>query len=243
MKNAECRTTSARAGGDGESAITTGPAISARGLSKRYEGGRVTAVAGVDFDVAAGEWVAICGPSGCGKSTLLNMLAAIDTPDAGELNVCGRAVSRMKPEEADRFRRETIGLVFQLHNLLPRLTALENVQVPLVGAGTPMAGRSERAAGLLRRVGLEHRLHASATTLSGGERQRVAVCRALVNRPGVLLADEPTGALDSHSGDQLLDLLEELRRERAMTMVVVTHDREVAARADRVLEMKDGRIG
>ncbi|GMU82981.1 MAG: lipoprotein-releasing system ATP-binding protein LolD [Planctomycetota bacterium] len=193
--------------------------------------------------MAAGEWVAICGPSGCGKSTLLNMLAAIDTPDAGELNVCGRAVSRMKPEEADRFRRETIGLVFQLHNLLPRLTALENVQVPLVGAGTPMTERSDRAAGLLRRVGLEHRLHASAATLSGGERQRVAVCRALVNRPGVLLADEPTGALDSHSGDQLLDLLEELRRESAMTMVVVTHDREVAARADRVLEMKDGRIG
>lgn len=227
---------------DAEKRAPGGSAVTARGLVKRYESGRVAAVDGATFEIARGEWVAICGPSGCGKSTLLNMLAAIETPDAGDLNVCGRDVSRLPRQEADRFRRETIGLVFQLHNLLPRLTAIENVQIPLIGTGLAGRERAARAAELLRRVDLEHRLHARASTLSGGERQRVAVCRALVNRPGVLLADEPTGALDSHAGDQLLDLLESLRGEREMTLVMVTHDRDVAARADRVLEMKDGRI-
>jgi putative ABC transport system ATP-binding protein len=216
--------------------------IRARGLVKRYEQGRVTAVAGVDLDVQRGEWVAIAGPSGCGKSTLLNLIAAIDLPDAGELTVCGRDLVHFRGEHADQYRREAIGLVFQLHNLLPRLTALENVQVPLLAGRTPAAERVSRAAELLHRVGLDHRAHARPPTLSGGERQRVAVCRALVNRPSLLLADEPTGALDSQSGERLLDLLAELRAETQTTLVVVTHDPQVAARADRVIHMLDGRF-
>jgi putative ABC transport system ATP-binding protein len=216
--------------------------IRARNLVKSYEQGRVTAVAGIDLDVRRGDWVAVSGPSGCGKTTLLNLLAAIEAPDAGELSVCGREAGALQDGRADRFRRESIGLVFQLHNLLPRLTAIENVQVPLLAGDVPAARRVEQAAALLRRVGLGHRLDARPPTLSGGERQRVAVCRALVNRPQVLLADEPTGALDSHAGDQLLDLLGELRGELQTTLIVVTHDPQVAARADRVLHMLDGRI-
>ncbi len=217
-------------------------AIRARGLGKRYEQGRVTALAGVDLDVARGEWVAICGPSGCGKSTLLNMIAAIDTPDAGELTVCGRELRRLEAAQADAFRRETVGMIFQLHNLLPRLTALENVQIPLLPRRVPAGERVQRAAALLRRVGLEPRMHARPPTLSGGERQRVAICRALVNQPAILLADEPTGALDSHSGDRFFELLAELQVERALTLVVVTHDPRVAARAQRVVQMLDGAI-
>lgn len=218
------------------------PAIRARSLSKHYEQGRVRAVDGVDLDVRPGEWVAIVGPSGCGKSTLLNLIAAIDRPGAGELAVCGRDLVHFGPADADGFRRSCIGLVFQLHNLLPRLTAAENVQVPLLASRTPAAERAGRAAELLKRVGLEHRAHARPPTLSGGERQRVAVCRALVNRPSILLADEPTGALDSQSGERLLDLLAALRKETGTTLVIVTHDPQVAARADRVIHMLDGRF-
>lgn len=217
-------------------------AVCARGLTKHYEGGRVVALQGVDLDIDVGEWVAIRGPSGCGKSTLLNLLAAIDVADAGDLRVCGTRVAELRGWAADHFRRECIGLVFQLHNLLPRLTALENVQIPLLGNGTPSDERLERAAELLRRVGLDHRLNALPPTLSGGERQRVAICRALINRPRILLADEPTGALDSTAGDRLLALLEELRRDMGTTVVVVTHDGGVAERADRVIQMLDGRV-
>lgn len=216
--------------------------IRVRGLTKHYEGGRVKALDGIDFDVAAGEFVAVCGPSGCGKSTLLNMLAAIDRPDAGEIAVCDRDLSRLRGPAADEFRALEIGLVFQLHNLLPNLTAAENVQVPMMRSGAPGGGsRSRRAAELLDRVGLGDRLTALPTTLSGGERQRVAVARALANDPRVLLADEPTGSLDSKSGNRLFDLLDELRRERKMTLVVVTHDSAIAARAERIVHMVDGR--
>lgn len=218
------------------------PAISASKLIKRYESGRVTALDGVDLEIKHGEWVAICGPSGCGKSTLLNLLAAIDAPTDGELSVCGIALAQLRGGAADAFRRDTIGLVFQLHNLLPRLTAIENVQVPLLTTAIPAAERVARAADLLRRVGLEHRANALPPTLSGGERQRVAICRALVNRPRVLLADEPTGALDSASGQHLLQLFAALRTELGMALVVVTHDHGVAERADRVIHMLDGRI-
>ncbi len=221
---------------------TDASAILARGLSKHYEQGRVKAVDGVDFEVRRGEWVSIVGPSGCGKSTLLNLIAAIDAPDAGELKVCERDLLRFGPADADEFRRSCIGLVFQLHNLLPRLTASENVQVPLLASKTAAGERAGRAEALLRRVGLEHRAHARPPTLSGGERQRVAVCRALVNRPSVLLADEPTGALDSQSGERLLDLLADLRRETGTTLVVVTHDPQVAERGERVIRMLDGRF-
>lgn len=221
---------------------TTAPAIRARGLVKRYEQGRIAALDGVDLDIDAGEFVAICGPSGCGKSTLMNMISAIDRPDAGELCVCGEDLSRLDHRRADAFRRSVIGLIFQLHNLIPRFTAVENVQVPLIGSDIPGAQRVSKAVDLLRRVGLNDRLGAMSPTLSGGERQRVAICRALVNQPRVLLADEPTGALDSRSGDALFDLLDDLRAETGMTLIVVTHDPRVAARARRTLHMLDGRM-
>jgi ABC-type lipoprotein export system ATPase subunit len=217
-------------------------AVDVRGLVKRYEAGRVTALAGVDLRIERGEFVAICGPSGCGKTTLLNVLAAVERPDEGGVRVCGRDLTALSPAAADDFRSTSVGFVFQLHNLLPHLTALENVQVPLLGRNPPPADRGERAAALLRRVGLADRMHATPPTLSGGERQRVAICRALVGRPGLLLADEPTGALDSRTGDHLLELLEELRAEQETTLVVVTHDARLAARAKRTIHMLDGAV-
>lgn len=221
----------------------TALAIEARGLTKCYEQGRVTALDAIDLHVSSGEWIAICGPSGCGKTTLLNMISAIDAPDAGELRVCGRDLRTFRDGDADAFRRDTIGIVFQLHNLLPRLTTIENVLIPkLGGAGACSSESSDRARMLLERVGLGHRINALPPTLSGGERQRVAICRALINRPKLLLADEPTGALDSNSGEQLLALLAELQRESGMTLIVVTHDSRVASRAERIVQMLDGRI-
>jgi len=217
-------------------------AIRARGLAKYYESGRVHAVDGTDLDIAPGEFVAICGPSGCGKTTLLNLIAAIEHPDRGELCVAGWRLTELTTAEADAFRRSTVGLIFQLHNLLPNLTALENVQVPMLGTGRSARSRRRRAWELLERVGLAERAHALPPTLSGGERQRVAIARALANEPRILLADEPTGALDSRNGERLLDLLDELQRSARTTLVVVTHDARIAARADRVLHMLDGKI-
>lgn len=216
--------------------------VSARRLVKRYEAARVTALDGVNLEAAAGEFVAVCGPSGCGKSTLLNMLAAIDRPDAGEVHIGGRAVHRLNGAKADAFRGAHVGLVFQLHNLLPNLTAAENVQAPMLGRVRSGADRLARACELLDRVGLRDRRDALIPTLSGGERQRVAVARALANGPRLLLADEPTGSLDSYNGDRLMDLLAELQAESGMTLIVVTHDPAVARRAQRVVQMLDGRI-
>jgi ABC-type lipoprotein export system ATPase subunit len=216
--------------------------ISARGLVKHYEGGRIRALNGLDVDIATGEFVAICGPSGCGKTTLLNVIAAIDRPDTGTLTVAGHSLTALSDAHADEFRRDTIGLVFQLHNLLPDLTALENVQVPMLPLRWAPHRRSARARKLLEQVGLADRAAALPTVLSGGERQRVAIARALANEPRILLADEPTGALDSKNGERLLDLLDELQREAQTTLVVVTHDPHIAARASRVLHMLDGRI-
>jgi len=218
------------------------PAVRARGLRRAYENGRITALDGVDLDVAAGEFIAICGPSGCGKSTLLNIITAIDRPDAGDIDVFGRDLLRMTGAAADAYRANDVGLVFQLHNLLPHLSAAENVQVPMLGRDAKRDARAERAAALLSRVGLQDRADALPTTLSGGERQRVAVARALANRPRLILADEPTGALDSASGDRLMDLLDELRATTGVTLIVVTHEERVAVRADRIARMLDGRI-
>lgn len=217
-------------------------AIQARGLLKQYEGGRITALAGLDLDVKAGEFVAVCGPSGCGKSTLLNLIAVIDRPDAGELSVNGSSIADLSEADADRLRSSVIGLVFQLHNLLPGLTALENVQVPMLATAGNRNDRLEHARDLLARVGLADRQDALPAQLSGGERQRVAVARALANRPRLLLADEPTGALDSKTGEKLFDLLIELQKDLGTTLLVVTHDQHVAARANRVVHMLDGRI-
>jgi len=217
-------------------------ALQARGLCKHYERGAVRAVDQLDLDLERGEFVAVCGPSGCGKSTLLNLIAAIDRPTAGELTVAGRSLQQMTENEADAFRRHAVGLIFQLHNLLPDLTALENVQAPMLPAGRGPAERLEAARSLLARVRLEQRANALPGTLSGGERQRVAIARALANSPQLVLADEPTGALDSQSGERLLDLLQELQREQGVTLIVVTHDPSVAERAQRVLHMLDGRL-
>ena len=225
-----------------EAATSNPVGIRARGLMKYYEGGRVHAVDDVDLDVAAGEFLAICGPSGCGKTTLLHLFSAIERPDAGELNVAGHALTETSEGEIDAFRRTVVGLVFQLHNLLPDLTALENVQVPMFGTNRSPRQRLERARELVDRVGLTDRAHARPTVLSGGERQRVAIARALANEPRILLADEPTGALDSKNGELLLDLLGELQRDARTTLIVVTHDQHIAERAGRILHMLDGRI-
>ncbi|MBN2446194.1 MAG: ABC transporter ATP-binding protein [Phycisphaerae bacterium] len=215
--------------------------IHARGLVKHYEDGRVVALDGLDLDIAAGEFVAICGPSGCGKSTLLHMISGIDRPDRGQLMVAGRDLATMSGGETDHYRATVIGLVFQLHNLLVNLTALENVQVPMLTTGIRPRERVERARDLLDRVGLLHRENALPPTLSGGERQRVAIARALANDPRILLADEPTGALDSKNGERLFELLVELQRNADMTLVIVTHDQHLADQAQRVVHMLDGR--
>ena len=217
-------------------------AIHARGLVKQYEQGRIVALDGLDLDVEAGAFVAVCGPSGCGKSTLLNVISVIDRPDAGQLSVYGQSLADLGEADANRFRSSVVGLVFQLHNLLPDLTALENVQVPMLATSRNRDARVQHARDLLARVGLADRQHALPTVLSGGERQRVAVARALANRPKLLLADEPTGAIDSKTGEKLFDLLTELQADFGTTLLVVTHDQQVAARANRVVHMLDGRI-
>ena len=201
----------------------------------------VHAVRGVSLEIADGEYVAVVGPSGCGKSTLLNLVGAIDRPTAGQLEIAGRDVSRLKDAEATRFRLLHVGFVFQRFYLLPALSALENVVLPMAEAGVPRAERRERAAELLAYVGLAGRARHRPSQLSGGEQQRVAIARALANRPRLLLADEPTGELDAATGAEVIALLGRLNAE-GTTVVVVTHDDELAAAARRVVRMRDGRI-
>ncbi|MFN8584731.1 MAG: ABC transporter ATP-binding protein [Dehalococcoidia bacterium] len=214
--------------------------IRCRGVVKAFENGRLRALDGVDLDIGAGEFVAIMGPSGCGKSTLLNLISALDQPDDGEIEVAGHDLRSHR--HLNHFRARDIGLVFQLDNLLPGLTVRENVEVPMYGQGLSARQRHARAMQLLSFVGIEDRAAARPPELSGGERQRVAIARALANGPGVILADEPTGRLDSATSGKVLDLLESLRRNQGATVVVVTHDPAVAARADRVIRMLDGRV-
>ncbi len=190
--------------------------------------------------IGRGEFIALMGPSGCGKSTLLHIIAALDSPDEGRVIVAGQDLA--KKRNLSRFRAHDVGLVFQMHNLLPALTAEENVQVPMFEAGLSGRERRKRARELLDLVGLGGRYGNRPTQLSGGERQRVAVARALANEPPILLADEPTGSLDSRAGAQILDLLEKLRDERQLTILMVTHDEHVAERADRIVRMLDGRV-
>ena len=201
----------------------------------------VHAVRGVSLEIADGEYVAVVGPSGCGKSTLLNLVGAIDRPTAGQVEIAGRDVSRLRDAEATRFRLLHVGFVFQRFYLLPALSALENVVLPMAEAGVPRAERRERAAELLAYVGLAGRARHRPSQLSGGEQQRVAIARALANRPRLLLADEPTGELDAATGAEVIALLGRLNAE-GTTVVVVTHDDELAAAARRVVRMRDGRI-
>ena len=214
-------------------------AISVSGVEKSFDDGRIRALRGMDLAVADGELVALTGPSGCGKSTLLHLIAALDVPDAGSIVVAGHELSTRR--DLNHYRAQHVGLVFQLHNLLPNLSAVENVQVPMFEGGRSVRERRERADELLALVGLEARHGNHPAELSGGERQRVAIARALANDPPILLADEPTGSLDSRAGAQVLELLEELRRSRGLTLLLVTHDERIAGRADRVVRMLDGR--
>ena len=209
-------------------------------LGKTYPDGNVQALVDVTLAVARGEYVAVVGHSGSGKSTLLNMLGALDWPSSGEVFFEGRPLSRFR--RLDRLRAEKIGFVFQSFHLLPMLTALENVQIPLFEGPLSAAQRQQKAAQHLSDVGMSHRADHLPNQLSVGERQRVAIARALVNDPLLLLADEPTGNLDSHTGGEVLDLFDRLHRERRLTLVVISHSLEVAERAERVLHVRDGRV-
>jgi len=208
-------------------------------VSRSFDDGRIAALADVSFRVAPGEYVAITGPSGCGKSTLLNLIGALDQPTSGEILVGGEPVAAL---DGARYRRSVVGFVFQFHNLVPTLNASENVQLAMFGNGLGRAARVGRARELLGEVGLSERASSYPPTLSGGERQRVAIARALANEPRLLLADEPTGSLDSATGEQIVALLQNVRAQRGTTVLLVTNDPEVAASADRILRIRDGRI-
>jgi putative ABC transport system ATP-binding protein len=213
--------------------------LKAEGLGKVYPDGQVHALRGVSLTIDAGEFVAIVGPSGCGKSTLLHVLGGLDRPTEGEVLYRGTPLSRL---DRDYYRARQIGFVFQSFHLLPTLSALENVQVPMFEGSLSRRDRQERASLLIEQVGLGHRRHQRPMRLSVGERQRVAIARALANGPSLLLADEPTGNLDSQSQDEILRLLQELRSQHGLTLFLITHSPEVAASADRLIRMRDGRI-
>ena len=212
--------------------------IEARGIHKRF--GTLEVLKGIDFDAAPGEIVSIVGASGAGKSTLLQILGTLSTPDAGSLTIEGEDVLRLKGERLAAFRGRRIGFVFQAHHLLPEFSAEENVLIPALIAGSPMKEARAKAVRLLGEVGLSDRLDHKPSELSGGEQQRVAIARALVNDPAVLFADEPTGNLDSATKQEIHRLLFDLRERLGQTIVIVTHDPELAALCDRTLTMKDG---
>jgi len=221
------------------------PRVELRKVSRTYAAGgaeEVRALREVDLDLPAGGFVSVGGPSGCGKTTLLNLVGLLDAPTDGELRWDGTPVGLRSDRERSRLRLEMVGFIFQRFYLLPTLTAAENVELPMRALGVPRAERRERAAGLLREVGLEERARAYPHQLSGGEEQRVAIARAVANGPGLLLADEPTGELDSASANVVLDLLVRVRAARQATLVLVTHNPEVAARASRHLTLRDGRV-
>ncbi len=217
--------------------------IRIRELTREYQMGeeRILALRGANLDIRRNEYVAIMGPSGSGKSTLMNLLGCLDTPTGGEYWLNGQEVSRLSDHELARVRNREIGFVFQTFNLLPRATALHNVELPLVYAGVRTRERRERAAKALERVGLEHRMDHRPNELSGGQRQRVAIARALVNDPSILLADEPTGNLDSVTSAEIMRVFAGLHAA-GQTVIMVTHEAEIAAHAERVVVLRDGRV-
>jgi predicted ABC-type transport system involved in lysophospholipase L1 biosynthesis ATPase subunit len=228
-----------------DSTVANGPAIRARDLTRRYgsEAAPVYALRGVTIDVGCGERVALLGKSGSGKSTLLNLLGGLDRPTAGGLTVAGRDLSRLTAGQLARFRSATVGMIFQSFNLILSRTALENVELPMIFAGVAPGERRAEARRALQAVGLGERLHHRPTELSGGESQRVAVARALVNRPQVLLADEPTGNLDSAMAEEVMALITDHVTQHGTTLILVTHDEELAATCTgRVVRLKDGHL-
>ncbi len=217
--------------------------IDIREITKVYEMGQeqVHALSGVNLGVQRGEYVAIMGPSGSGKSTLMNLIGCLDTPTSGSYVLNGREVARMTDDELAAIRNQEIGFVFQTFNLLPRTSALQQVELPLVYSGLPRRERRERAIASLESVGLADRMTHHPNELSGGQRQRVAVARALINNPSILLADEPTGNLDSQTGNEIMGLFEQLNR-RGNTIVLVTHEEDIAAHARRIVRLRDGKV-
>ena len=213
-------------------------------ITKVYEVGEteIRALNGVDLEIMRGQFVSIMGPSGSGKSTLLNVIGCIDTPTSGSLRIMDQEVSRLKDKDLTAIRLSTIGFIFQQFYLIPTLNAIENVELPMKEARIPRDDRHRRATQLLDMVGLSNRIIHLPNQLSGGEQQRVAIARALANEPDILLADEPTGEVDSQTSDSILSILEDLNRDRGLTMVVVSHDPNVANRAPRRLSMVDGKI-
>ena len=223
--------------------VDSGIVIRTEGLTKVYEMGaeQVHALSGVDVDIRKGEYVAIMGPSGSGKSTLMNLIGCLDSPSAGRYWLAGRLVSDLDDDELASIRNKEIGFVFQTFNLLPRATALHNVELPLIYNGTPAEERVERAKQALERVDLIPRMHHKPNELSGGQSQRVAIARALVNNPSIVLADEPTGNLDSKTGEEIMALFENLHRQ-GNTIILVTHEMDIAQHAHRVIFIRDGKI-
>lgn len=214
--------------------------ISLKNVKKSYEGGNIKALNGIDLEVKKGEFISIIGPSGSGKSTLLNMLGALDTPDSGEIIVAGEDLKKSKSLNA--FRAKKIGFIFQLHYLLPNLTTLENVGLPMYSKGIKAENMEEKALANLEYMGIADKAKILPTKLSGGERQRVAIARALINNPDIILADEPTGALDSVNSEKVMNLLKKLHKEKNVTLVVITHDLEIAKMADRTVQVLDGKL-
>jgi len=214
--------------------------IEIRNLKKSYDDGKIKALNGLDLEVKKGEFLSIMGPSGSGKSTLLNMIGALDVADEGKIKVAG--IDLTKTSKLNEFRSKEIGFVFQMHNLIPNLTVLENVEIPMYESDLSTDQMKERALKLLKSVNLEDKRDQIPTKLSGGERQRVAIARALVNHPSIILADEPTGALDSKTGDVILKLLRDLHEKENVTLVMVTHEPYVGKMADRIVNVLDGKI-
>lgn len=227
---------------DRQTTATSNPApalLCAENVWKSYEDGSIPVLNGVDLEVFSTQTVAICGPSGCGKSTLLHLLGGLDEPTRGRVIIQG---TDLKKRRRTQYLRHEVGFVFQLHNLIADLTLEENCLIPTVAAGTPRKEALARLHTLADRTGLTHRLKQRIQKLSGGERQRTALCRALMNKPGILLADEPTGSLDERTSRQIFDLLLELVATEGITLVMATHDRGLAQRCDRLVEMRDGKI-